>query len=89
MLAPDTAANVLVGALAILSLVLLLLSTRAWLYARDPRTFLLTFAFLLLFVKALVLLVGLFRLTNWTSLLPVSLAFDLALALAFYAAVFR
>jgi hypothetical protein len=85
----EIASNVLVGSLALLSLVLSGLAARAWAYARDGRTLMLLAGFLLLFVKAVVLLIGLFSLAAWTTLLPVSVAFDLALAFAFYVAVLR
>lgn len=85
----EVVANVLVGALALLSLVLTVLAGRAWLYARDSRSLLLLAGFALLLVKAVVLLVGLFRFDDWTTLLPAAVAFDLGLALAFYVASVR
>lgn len=84
-----TAANLLVGALAVFSLALLVLAARSWRYAKDARALLLTLGFFLYAGKSLVLLVGLFLLSDWRSLLLVSVAFDLAILLAFYLASLR
>lgn len=83
------AANVLVGALVIFSLTLWFLAWRGWRYAREARTFLLFVAFGLYAAKSLVLLAGLFVLTNWMSLLLTSVGFDLAILLGFYLASLR
>lgn len=87
--AETLAANVLVGALALLSLVLVFFAGRAWWYARGARTLALFAAFVLFAVKALVLLGGLFLLPDWKGLLMTSVAFDLAILLGFYLASLR
>ena len=89
MLSEATLANLFVGALTVLSLALLLLAFRAWRYARDARSLLLTLAFLLYTAKGAVLLAGLFLLSDWRTLLLTSVGFDLATLASFYFASLR
>lgn len=89
MVSQAIVANLLVGAMAILSLTLALLAVRAWAYARESKGLLLAVAFVLFFAKSLVLLVGLFVLSNWFALLVASVSFDLAILVGFYLASLR
>lgn len=82
-------ANLLIGFVSVVSLVLLFLAFQGWRYARESRTFLLFLAFSLYAVKLLVLLGGLFLLSDWRSLLLTSVAFDLAILVGFYLASLR
>lgn len=82
-------ANVMVGAMAVLSLVLAILAVRAWRYARESRSLLLAAAFAVFFAKSVVLLVGLFVVANWLGLLLASVAFDLLILIGFYLAALR
>lgn len=89
MVSEPVFANLLVGAVAVLSLVLFALATRAWAYARGPRTLLLSLAFGLYAAKSLVLLGGLFLLSDWRALLLTSVALDAVILLGFYLASLR
>lgn len=89
MVSQVVVANLVVGAMVVLSLALALLAIRAWAYARDSRSLLLAIAFAVFLVKSLVLLVGLFVLSNWFALLVASVAFDLAILVGFYLAALR
>lgn len=83
------AANVLVGLLLVFSLALTGLAGRAWAYARDTRTLLLSLAFGGFFVKGIVLVWTLFTITTlpvWALLLIIV---DLAVLATFYASSLR
>lgn len=65
------------------------LATRAWIYARDARSAVLTAAFGLFAAKAAVLAAGLMTSNDWQVLLLVSIGFDLGIVVAFWLASLR
>lgn len=82
--------NVIVAAVAVLSITLMFIAIRAWRRTRDVHVIFLGLAFGIFFIKALILTVALFVTTVAPStLIVVSGAFDLLILTLFYGFTLR
>ena len=82
--------NLATAAITITAGLLAVVALRAWTHTRSRKVLLVAVAFLVFFLKALVLSAALFTTGRWgEEFLPVSVVADLLVLLLFYAAILR
>lgn len=82
--------NVATAAMTLTAAIVAGISLRAWLHTRSQKVLLLTAAFVLFFMKGLVLSIGLFTAASWgDALLGPSVVLDLGILLMFYFSILK
>jgi hypothetical protein len=82
--------NITTAAMTLTAALLAAIALRAWIHTRSQKVLLLGAAFVLFFIKGLMLSIGLFTSASWgDSLLGPSVVFYLGILLLFYLSVLK